>query len=1179
MVFVLNISRYGNNLAKVKLGTTLAGSLWMSAMTQNLGDDPRFARGKTYFNKGYVKRISFNEGLVEAFIVGGWDNYDTDFNFYENDVAKNKIINFFHQNPLEQSLLLNGELSQTFFDWCKAEGVELFINKKALIKGIRYHAEINYETTCECYDFYSPSAPCKHILALLFAICAEIDNNPLVLLQLHDIELSDIVSSDEVSDDVAYPIDIVYKDNFSPSSLFEDVIEIVHQENMTSFILSLMPSNPSFATVDYKVVMGEFYKANKQALPQILTPIYHENIEKIERLFKEAKIEVITDKNLRISKAIIKHKVFRQEDTIVEILTPYVRERNTLGCTIDLINFTKLFLSFSNENGNYYYKYYYQLTRTGYLALNANAIIPAVITEKEKHRLFITWIPLQTKSFMRQLDSLLKNAISSLRHIQRGPYFDERSGSLVFLSALFNEYIKTLNFMHKKSINNPPEISKAFFRSEAFIQKAAGKQNIDKAIANTFSIFMLSNSKYKLNVTLSLDEQNKQYMLSLDVNDKATDSIVPFYKALKDDSTKELLKLIAPIRTALPEIEQLFMKNNLLLQKEAFESFILERASLLSALGVDIILPKELHNLIKPRVALAAKAKKSPNSFLDLQKILEYDWVIAIGEHNLSLEEFSALVQEQGQIINYKESYITLTPEELKLLLASAKKKIDINSFDIIREKFAGNLFLDKSLDAFLNELFTPKQIVIPSTLQASLREYQTRGIEWALSNLLNNFGVILADDMGLGKTIQTIAILLYLYENKHAKKQSIVVVPTSLLNNWQNELTKFAPSLDFSLYYGQARSLQETKIIITTYDTLKRDEMLQKHTFDIIVIDEAQKIKNPDTQVATCIKAMKSKYKIALSGTPVENSLTELWSIFDFTLRGYLGELNSFITRYVKPIEIEKDLAVASILKAITAPFMLRRLKTDKSIIDDLPDKIVIDEYTSMTPKQAALYQGIVDSTMSKLDNLEPQERFGLIFKLITQLKQVCNHPRNYDKQSDFDASLSGKTQMLLELLEIMIAKSEKVLIFTQYVEMAKILSTIIEKVMLIESLMLDGSMGKNARQKAVDTFEQSKEHPIFILSLKAGGVGLNLKAASNVIHYDLWFNPAVENQATDRAFRIGQDKNVFVYRFITKNSFEEKIDNMIKAKLAIGEMSISVGEKNISQMSNDEIKSLFLY
>ncbi len=1102
-------------------------------------------------------------------------SYFLEFTFFGDETTRSKIKHYFKENPLELASLLNGTLNESFFLWCKGENIELMAGKFYSHQYKRFAP--NYRVGCNCHDYYDPRNPCKHILALMFALCVEIDHNPSLLFKLHGIELEELFSTNELSSEVPYPIEITYQENFTPTKeSLELPIKILHHEDSLHFITSLMPSNPPFAPFDYKVAMGEFYKFSRLNLPQIITQISNENIEKIERLFREAKIEIAIDTTMGKNKAIIKHKIFRQEDVIHDILTPYIIDSNTLGCSIDLLWFMKLFLSFKSEEGGYYYRYFYQLCRVGYLLLNSSSFIPSVIKEKAKSRFFIGWIPLESEVFKNQLELLQPFAISSVRHSQKGEFFDAMSGAKMFLSGVFTGYVKALNFMHKRSNANPPDISKSFFQGASYTQKGAGRHNIDKAVANTFSIFMLHKSSYELSIELYFDEENKQYEISLyALNQEGKQT---FKDALKEDDSKELLKLIAPISSILPQIESLFKEDTILLDKESFEDFILKRASLLSSLGVKIILPKELHNLIKPRLSLFAKAKKVPQSFLDLQKILEYDWVIALGDHTISIDEFMELVKEQGQIIHYKNSFITLSPEELKNLLASTKKKIKITPFDVLRERFSGNLVSDTNLEEFFTNLFIPKSVKIPKTLMATLRGYQIRGIEWAISNLMNNFGIILADDMGLGKTIQTIAILLYLKENKHLKNKTLVVVPTSLLNNWQNELSKFAPTLSYTLFYGNLRKIEESDIIITTYDTLKRDEFLKNEKFDVVVIDEAQKIKNPDTQSAKTLKAIDAKYKIALSGTPVENSLSELWSIFDFTLCGYLGDLNSFISKFAKPIEIEKDEFVASMLKNITAPFMLRRLKTDKTIINDLPDKIVIDEYASMVPKQAAMYESIVQETMKKLDTLLPNERFGLVFKLITELKQVCNHPRNLDKVSPSEVNLSGKSQMLIELLETIISKKEKVLIFTQYVEMAKILSEIIEKELLIEPLLLDGSMSKNARQKVVDSFENTNEYPIFILSLKAGGVGLNLTSASNVIHYDLWFNPAVENQATDRAFRIGQTKNVFVYRFITKNSFEEKIDNMIKAKLAIGEMSVAVGDKSIASMDNEEIKNLFL-
>lgn len=428
---------------------------------------------------------------------------------------------------------------------------------------------------------------------------------------------------------------------------------------------------------------------------------------------------------------------------------------------------------------------------------------------------------------------------------------------------------------------------------------------------------------------------------------------------------------------------------------------------------------------------------------------------------------------------------------------------------------------------------------------------------------------------MGLGKTIQAITSLLFLKENNHITNNIIVVVPTSLLTNWEKELEKFAPTLSFFSFYGSKRVMRKADIILTTYDLVRRDfESFKQLKIDCLIIDEAQKIKNPDTNITQAIKSLKAKYKIALSGTPVENNLSELWSIFDFALPKYLKSLKDFQNIYAKDIEIHKDTQKIEKLKKITAPFMLRRLKTNKDIICDLPDKIIIDEYATMSKEQASLYKSVLDDTMKQMDQKDSK---GLIFKLLIALKQICNHPRNFDKASDSNPTLSGKTQLLLTLLDSIMLQDEKVLIFTQYTQMADILVEVIEKELFTKPLLLKGNMTKTQREDVVEKFQSDNRFKIFILSLKAGGVGLNLTAANHVIHYDLWFNPAVENQATDRAFRIGQTKKVTVHRLITKNSFEEKIDKMIKAKQELSELSVNIGENWLKDMSKDDLLDIF--
>lgn len=1163
-------------MAKIKrYGLTLWGGRFYEDMESLFEADSRLTRGKTYFNKGWVKSLVIEGSEVIAGVKGSYrSTYNVQLNFklFSHEI-KNRLETKVISDPFLQSSLLNGTLPEEFIEWCDAEKITLFLKGSVSVESPYQQFQEQCDSRCDCEDLANP---CKHAFAALLALNAEIDSNPLLLFSLRGLDLSHVIDAFNEDEDT-YPIVLAPWEEV----ICDKPLEILHHENAFNLIDSLLTPHPSFAPIDYKEVMREFYKAHSKALPQIISPIFDENIEIIERLFKDAECECTMDEFWHKGYVSIKHPLFRQEEKTSLLFAPYAIKYQKGGCTISLLSFVTLFLSFRSEEGKASYRYYHALSRTLYLLLHANAFIPTVLKDSQKPRFFIGWMPLLTPpSVTKQLEMLACHATPFVRFAKKDSFFDGKSGTLLFLAKAIGDYVNEMNFMHKRRFLNPPAISESFFRGSAFVQKEGGKNNIDRAVSNYFSIFSLPLSRYILTLTLERGDEEENYALSMSVLDNETLKDQLLCDALSEENSAGLLKLLSPIRGFLDEIEFLSTQKSIELQGKRFEQFIMESSPLLASFGVKIVLPRELQHLIKPRLSRRIRSKTTPTSFLTLDKVLEYDWTIAIGDTHISLEEFQELVNQQSELVLFRDSYISISPEELKALFAQAKKTPKLTRFDMLRERFEGSALLDDDLEAFFANLFRTSTSTISESLQATLRPYQTRGVQWCVSNLLSGFGVILADDMGLGKTIQTIATLLHLYEHNHIKGKTLIVVPTSLLPNWENELTKFAPSFSVSLYYGVGRVLSDTTIIVTTYDIFRRDEKLfASHKIEALVIDEAQRIKNPTTQAAIALKSFNTKYRIALSGTPVENSLTELWSIYDFALPGYLGELNAFVNTYVRPIEMDQSQESANNLKRITAPFMLRRLKTDKSIIDDLPDKIVIDEYATLVPEQAALYQSVVDGAMKNLEaQEEAQSRSGLIFKLITELKQICNHPRNYDKTSPYDAALSGKSELLLTLLEPMIAKGEKVLIFTQYVEMLNILSQIIEEKFFVEPLTFDGSLSSKQREEVVASFQNDSEKQVLILSLKAGGVGLNLTSAANVIHYDLWFNPAVENQATDRAFRIGQKNNVFVYRFITKNSFEEKIDKMIKAKTAMGEMSVSVGEKGLASMDNEEIKALFV-
>ena len=473
----------------------------------------------------------------------------------------------------------------------------------------------------------------------------------------------------------------------------------------------------------------------------------------------------------------------------------------------------------------------------------------------------------------------------------------------------------------------------------------------------------------------------------------------------------------------------------------------------------------------------------------------------------------------------------------------------------------------DEAFMRIVNDLNRHEDVEVPKELKGILRKYQENGFKWLYTNSIKGFGSCIADDMGLGKTIQVISLILKMKEMKKIKGQVLIVCPTTLVGNWVKELNMFAKSLKPLIYHGPERKLDpQADVVITTFAILRIDfDEFKKKKWGMLIVDEAQNIKNPETSQAVALKSLKSDYRVAMTGTPVENRLTELWSIFDFINKGYLGTLKEFQRSYAIPIEKFRETKRAQKLKLCVSPFVLRRLKTDKTIINDLPEKVVIDDYCYLTKAQTILYNRVLFINI-RINRLSA-----------TTLKQICNHPYHYLKSGSMSFENSGKAQKLIDLLSKIIESGEKAVIFTQYKEMGTILTEMIANEINMEPLFFHGSLNRLEREKMIDLYQKDENKKLMILSLKAGGTGLNLTAATNVIHYDLWWNPAVEDQATDRAYRIGQDKNVMVHRLITLGTFEEKIDEIIKSKQKLADMAVFEGEKMITELSDKEILEIF--
>ncbi|MCG5212632.1 SNF2-related protein [Streptosporangium soli] len=629
-------------------------------------------------------------------------------------------------------------------------------------------------------------------------------------------------------------------------------------------------------------------------------------------------------------------------------------------------------------------------------------------------------------------------------------------------------------------------------------------------------------------------------------------------------------------------------------------TFLRHAAPLLQAAGYGVQLPawagrKGLGLKLTTRSRTGPKAVAGQG--FGLAELVDFQIDLAIGDHTISEAELAELAQLKVPLVRVRGQWVELDDRQLKaaLKVVERRRSGEMTVGEVIRDVVEGEdeglPLLDVDADGVLGDLLSGEAdrrlspVATPATFDGVLRPYQERGLSWLayLSHL--GLGGILADDMGLGKTAQTLSLLL----NERIGQRpaaTLLVCPMSLVSNWQKEAARFAPSLRVYVHHGSGRkreeeltaAVAEADLVITTYGTALRDlGALRGVGWERVVCDEAQAIKNSATRQAQALRSLPARTRLALTGTPVENHLAELWSIMEFCNPGLLGPAKKFRTRYQEPIEARQDEEAAAALKRATGPFVLRRLKTDKSIISDLPDKQEIKVWCTLTPEQGTLYKAVVDDMLGRIEGSEGIERRGNVLAAMTKLKQVCNHPAHLLKDGSRLAGRSGKLARLEELAEEIVEEGDKALIFTQYSEFGSLLQPYLAVHLDRPVLWLHGGLSKKKRDELVDRFQNDDEPMLFLLSLRAAGTGLNLTAANHVIHVDRWWNPAVENQATDRAFRIGQTRNVQVRKFICTGTLEERVDEMIERKKALADRVVGTGEDWISELSTDQLRDLF--
>ncbi|TVQ31383.1 MAG: DEAD/DEAH box helicase [Phycisphaeraceae bacterium] len=688
-------------------------------------------------------------------------------------------------------------------------------------------------------------------------------------------------------------------------------------------------------------------------------------------------------------------------------------------------------------------------------------------------------------------------------------------------------------------------------------------------------------------------------------------------------------RLFDPLEAALDVAEPHGLDLN---TKQAY-TFLREARQLLQEQGFGVITPDwweqssarlgvrlEIDAPPAPEGGVGAQAPEREDGLLGLDSLVDYRWRIAVGDRTLSLKEFERLSTMGRPLVRIDGRWVEIRPEDVKAASSfiSENPGGQMRVAEALRLAFGADERAEQApivgLDAsgWVGAIFggddadSPMPMLEqPEGFMGTLRPYQLKGVSWL--DFLDRFGMgaCLADDMGLGKTIQLLALLLH--ERERAAKRAaetgeppkkigptLLVAPTSVVGNWRREAARFAPSLKVIVHHGadrldgeeMVRVYSETDMVVTTYALARLDcDRLSKTPWARLTLDEAQNIKNPASKQTRSLRSLDAPRRIALTGTPVENRLSELWSIMEFCNPGYLGPASQFQRRYAAPIERRHDRRRSSQLRSLVRPFVLRRLKSDPDVTADLPDKIETKEMCSLTPEQASLYEATVQRMLSQVDNAaEGMQRRGVVLAALIRLKQICNHPDNLPQQDGpriedqpHSAARSGKSTRLMEMLEEIVAAGDQALVFTQFRRMGAILAGMFAQAFDRETLFLHGGTPTKMREQMVDRFQRGDgSAPIFLLSLKAGGLGMNLTAANHVFHYDRWWNPAVENQATDRAHRIGQTRTVHVHKFMVAGTLEERIDQMIEQKTELAENIIASGERWLTELSTSQLRDL---
>ena len=1195
-------------MARIPVGTTWWGKKWLDSLT-GLDWENRLPRGRSYFNAGRVRSVEFDpeERVFSARVQGSRVRpYLVQLGFEPLDSRSSaRFVDEIAKDPEMISAIVDEHLDPKLAELAEKCGLELFPRSWR-----------EFSMHCTCPDF---AVPCKHIAAVYYEIVRPIDGDPLKVFLFRGLDLKAELKKRGVNLDNAGTIALP-----TPGSLLaweanpEEKPEPVApgQEPAAAFSgVSLYQVTPlSDSLLKLLPEETELFPGGRNWLRKVWN-----------RIAKKAG-GVLSDRGSRtgawtkidrgplgsygpvIPRVGLFNDVFDFVRPTQEGRAPQpLCEKRASGWLFDAL------LELGSEEARDHsagLAAWYEIVTSALVLMKNGAVVPVLMQHGaaagSKAACTIVWEPALASRSVRRvvlegaaaLESLglrLLDPPEGMKATPEGRY-------LVLLSTAitaFADHLQAVDALSREKL-----VTGLFGDRYRCLECGACDSEI-----HSLSRYLRPVSFYQLPtkwtpVVAVRSRGRDEITLNLGiVPEKREKGARPVLlrRLLSDpEYEKDRYAVIAGFKmlaAACPELEAVLGSGGKPagIDSLGLKSFLFEARPALELLGAEVMLPKKLRRIFRPKLAasISGTSKSSASRFLTKEMLSEFKWSVMVGDRELTESEVRQLFSHKGEVLQLEDEYVWLDPAEIEAMEKRLSAKRKPGYLERLRGALTGEIEgatvrVSGDILERLREISRESAAPVPSDLRATLRPYQERGYSWLLKNYRLGLGSLIADDMGLGKTIQVIAALDEIKrEGDLAKGKVLAAVPATLLTNWVREIRKFAPSLTVAIYHGPERRLEPGEgrpdILLTTYGTLRRDiELLSREKWRVFVMDEAQAVKNSDTGTYAAAASFPADRVIAMTGTPVENRLMEYWSIFSIVQPGLLGTAADFRANFALPIENEHDPKAADAFRKLVSPFMLRRLKTDRSIIGDLPDCIVQDVMTTLLPAQVELYKESLARNLSAIEGAEGDRKDGkirrraLVLKLITELKQICNSPSQFNKTWT-ETPDSAKAETLFELLGECRENGRKALVFTQYREMGERLQAWIASRTGRKPEFLHGGVSVARRAQMVDDFQTNPDTRVLIVSLKAGGTGLNLTAASVVIHYDLWWNPAVESQASDRAWRIGQQRDVVVYRFVTEGTFEERINEMLTEKRRITDLAVSSGEHWVGDLTASELRDLF--